>query len=126
MLYGWKQNSMLTNCFAEYAHLTNVSQTERDIGRKSSFFHTPLHLTPPLRRFPSEYCHDVWYRKTKMVWLPDGEKHFEDIFIRFDRMYERDRRTDGHRMTRFSTNISLYLRNDTRHGHNYNGRRIGT
>jgi len=29
-----------------------------------------------------------------MVWLPDGEKKFEDIFIRFDMIHERDRRTD--------------------------------
>jgi len=29
-----------------------------------------------------------------MVWLPGGEKKFEDTFIRFDRMYERDRHTD--------------------------------
>ena len=29
------------------AHLTiTVSQIERDIGGKSSFFHTPLHSTP--------------------------------------------------------------------------------
>jgi len=39
----------------------------------------------------SEYYHDVWYGKT------------EDMFIRFDRIHERDRRTDGrtdrHRMT---------------------------
>jgi len=33
-----------------------------------------------------------------MAWLPDGEKNFEDIFIRFDRMYERDRHTRRHRM----------------------------
>ena len=26
-------------------------------------------------------------------------KKFEDMFIRFDRMYERDRQTDGHRIT---------------------------
>jgi len=26
-------------------------------------------------------------------------KNFEDIFIRFDRMYERDRQMDGHCMT---------------------------
>jgi len=49
MLYGWKENSMLTNCLAACAHLTiTVSEIERDIGRKSSFFHTPLHSTPPL------------------------------------------------------------------------------
>jgi len=30
-----------------------------------------------------------------MVWLPDGEKNFEDMFICFDRMYERDRQTDS-------------------------------
>jgi len=35
-----------------------------------------LHSTPPLGggRFPSEYRHLVWHRKTRMVWLPDGEK----------------------------------------------------
>jgi len=26
-------------------------------------------------------------------------KNFEDVFIRFDVIYERDRQTDGHRMT---------------------------
>jgi len=31
-----------------------------------------------------------------MVWLPDDENLFDDIFIRFDRMYERDRHTDTH------------------------------
>ena len=29
-----------------------------------------------------------------MAWLPDGEKNFEDIFIRFDATHERDRWTD--------------------------------
>jgi len=31
-------------------------------------------------------------------WLPDGKK-IEDIFIRFDRIHERDGRTDRHRTT---------------------------
>jgi len=30
-----------------------------------------------------------------MVWLPDGEKNFEDMFIRFDTIHERDRQTDS-------------------------------
>jgi len=29
-----------------------------------------------------------------MVWLPDGEKKLQDIFIPFDMIHERDRRTD--------------------------------
>jgi len=29
-----------------------------------------------------------------MASLPDGEKNFEDMFIRFDVIHERDRRTD--------------------------------
>jgi len=37
------------------------------------------------------------------MWLPEAENFFEDMFIRFDRMYERDiytdRQTDRHRMT---------------------------
>ena len=32
-----------------------------------------------------------------MAWLPDGEKNFEDISIRFDTIHERDRHT--HRQT---------------------------
>ena len=45
VLYGWKEDSMLTNCLAACAHLTiTVSEIQRDIGGKSSFFHTPLAL----------------------------------------------------------------------------------
>ena len=50
---------------------------------------------PPLGGFPSEYRHPLWYGKTRMVSLPDGEKNFEDTFIRFDVIYERDGQTDG-------------------------------
>ena len=47
MLYGWKENSMLTNCLAECVHLTiTVSEIERYIGRKSSLFHTPCIRRP--------------------------------------------------------------------------------
>jgi len=44
---------MLTNCLATCAHLTiTVSQIERDIGRKSSFFHIPLAFDDPVKRVP--------------------------------------------------------------------------
>ena len=68
--------------------------TARYLWKKSSFYHTPLNSTPPLGWFPSEYQHPLWDWKTGMVSLPDGEKNFEDIFIRFDVIHERDRRTD--------------------------------
>jgi len=29
-----------------------------------------------------------------MAWLPAGEKNFEDTFIRFHMIHERDRHTD--------------------------------
>jgi len=29
-----------------------------------------------------------------MAWLPDGEKKLYDMFVRFDRIHERDGKTD--------------------------------
>ena len=74
-----KENSMLTNYIAACVHLTiTVSEIERDIGetngRKAGFFIPPLHSTPPLGGFSSEYRHPLWYVKTRMVSLPDGEE----------------------------------------------------
>ena len=30
--------------------------------------------------FPSEYRHNVWYRKTRMVWVP-GSENFLTIYL---------------------------------------------
>jgi len=70
---------MLTNCLAACAHLTiAVSKVERDICEKIVILSYPLHSTPSLRGFPSKYRHPVWYGKTRMVGLPEGEK-IEDM-----------------------------------------------
>jgi len=98
---------MLTNCLAECAHLTiTVSQIKRDIGRKSSFFHTPpLHSTPKLGgRVPVGLAPSRLAGKTRMAWLPDGEKirRYLYSFWPNSRTCQTDRQTDGqtdrHRM----------------------------
>jgi len=70
------------------------SEIKPDIGRKSWFFHYPLAFGASVRGFPSEYCHPVWYVKTRMVGLPDGEKNFEDMYNRLGTIPVCDRRTD--------------------------------
>jgi len=63
-----------------------------DIGSESRFLPTLPAFDAPVREGLPECCHAVWYGKTRMASLPDG-KRLEDIFIRFDRMFERDGHT---------------------------------
>ena len=39
----------------------------------------PPTFDAPIRGFPSEYCHDMWYKKSWMVWLPDGSNNWETV-----------------------------------------------
>jgi len=53
MLYGWKENSMLTNCLAACAHLTiTVSEIERDIYEKIVILSYPLAFDAPVMGVP--------------------------------------------------------------------------
>ena len=36
-----------------------------------------LNAMPPSGGFLLEYCHDIWYGKTRMVWLRDGGKYLK-------------------------------------------------
>jgi len=58
----------------------------------SRFEPTPPAFDAPVRgRFPSEYCHAVWF--IKLEWCGYQTVNFEDMFIRFDTMHERDGHT---------------------------------
>jgi len=63
----------------------------------------PTCIRRPLLGFPSEYCHDVSYIKTRMVWLLDGEKVKICLFVLIESrsVTDRctDRQSDRHRMT---------------------------
>ena len=68
---------------------------------KSSFYHTPLHSTPPLGGgFLSEYRDPLWDGKTRMVSLSDGEKISKiSLFVLTWSTNVTDRQTDRHCMT---------------------------
>ena len=53
-----------------------------DIGSESRFLPTaPAFDAPVGGGFPSEYCYSVWHGKTRMAWLPDGEKNLICLFV---------------------------------------------
>jgi len=72
-----------------------ICEIKRNIGQKSWFF-IPLAFGAPVRGSPSEYCHPVWYGKTRMVGLPEGEKVLRiciTVYTQYTGVWQRDRRT---------------------------------
>ena len=58
-----------------------------------------LYSTPPLGGVPVGICYPVWHGKTRMAWLPDGEKISKiSLFVLAQLTNVTDRRTDGHRV----------------------------
>ena len=99
MLYGWKGNSMLTNCLAACAHLTiTVSEIQRDICEKNRHFIIPLCIRRPRyggSRRNIGIRHPLWCRKTRMASLHDGEKISKiSLFVLAQLRNVTDRQTD--------------------------------
>jgi len=102
-----------------------IFQTKRDIDRKSWFFHSSLHSTPPLGGFPSEYCHPAWYGTTIALELPDCEKKLEDMFSGVDRIpacnRQTDRQTDGQTGGRTDRQTDILRRHSPLYAHASHG-----
>ena len=75
-------------------HLAYCSVNSRHIGLESRFLPTPPAFDAPVKGFPSEYRHPIWYGKNKNGVATRWLKNFEDMFIRFDMIHERDGQTD--------------------------------
>ena len=58
---------------------------------------------PHLHSTPADYCYNVWHRKTRMVWLPDGEKN---LMVCLFVLTEFTNVTDTHRQTHRHTHTT--------------------
>ena len=69
MLYGWKENLMLTNYLAACAHLTiTVSEIERDIYEKIVILLYPLAFDAPVRGGGSSRNITIPFGTEKLEW----------------------------------------------------------
>ena len=85
----------LSRCMCP-SNYNRFCDTARYLRKKSSFYHSPLHSTPPLGAFPLEYWRPLWYGKTRMVSLPESEKNSKIwFFVLTWSTNVTDRRTDG-------------------------------
>ena len=82
-----------------WQHLPVAALTQAvkpDIGSESRFLPTPPTFDAPVRGRSTRNI-AMPFGTEKLEWCGyhyDGEKKFEDIFIRFDMIHERDRRID--------------------------------
>ena len=99
MLYGWKENAMLTNCLAACANLSiTISEIQRYICEKIVILSYPLAFDAPVRGS----CRNIGipFGMEKLEWCRyPTVKNSEDIFIRFDVIHECDGQTDIHCVT---------------------------
>ena len=73
-----------------------IGCTVCEIFENCYFLLPPLYLAPPLGVKPSDLRNDLWFRKTRMLGLSDGERISmirSAVLTQYTRVT--DRRTDG-------------------------------
>ena len=73
----WCVTLCAVNCTVDGYSCCSCSTSHQSVANYSlriAILPTPFALDIPIRGSLSEYCNNVWYRKTDMVRLPDGEK----------------------------------------------------
>ena len=112
MLYGWKEEFdayKLSRCMCP-SNYNRLWDRARYLWKNCHFIIPPLHSTPPLGGFPSEYWHPLWYRKTRMVLLPDGEKMSKICLFGLTWSTNvTDRQMDGHCMTAYASHRAVKI-----------------
>ena len=88
--WPWSTNDRVDNTWT-IAELTAGSEARYRLRTAISAY--PTCVRRPVEGVPVVIspCRLVW--KTRMGWLSDGEKNFEDMFTRFDMIHKRDGQT---------------------------------
>jgi len=103
--------SVAAKYIALAAGMVPSRQWRQILAQNRDFCLPHLHSTSPLGAGggASEYCHAVWCGKTRMVWLPDGEKKSKiSLFVFTEYTNVTDTQTDGRTDTAWRLRPRLY------------------
>jgi len=91
-------HSLAATCWQHLAAVTALTaswQWSQILAQNHDSCLPHLHSMLPWGGFPSEYCHAIWYGKTRMAWLPDCEKILKIcLFVLTQLTNVTDRQTD--------------------------------
>ena len=92
--------SVAAECIALGGQIVHSMRWSQIFAEIAIFAYLHLRSTPPLKGSPAEYCNYVWYRKTRKVWLHNGEKISKIyLFVLTESVNVTDKQTHRHHTT---------------------------